>query len=321
MEFGTLVPQGWRLDLTGIAGDRAKWDACRRVIQGLDAAGWSSLWVWDHFHTFPEKRVEATFESWMMMSAMTELTTRARIGQIVTCNEYRNPSYLAKISACVDVASGGRLNLGIGAGWFQEEFQAFGYDYRTIGARLARLGESLEILKRMWTEETTTFEGRHYRLVDAVCEPKPVQKPRPPIWIGGRGEKVLLKLVARHADVWNYNGSQKDFAHFRDVLKGHCRTVGRDFDEIKITAMSGGIAFENDAELDRFLTRIAAQNPNREFLLHMVDCHGSRARCAEFIDGWRRLGVHGLVFYFHDIATFGDGESQAEIFRRDILPR
>ena len=100
------------------------------------------------------------------------LTTRARIGQIVTCNEYRSPSYLAKISACVDVASKGRLNLGIGAGWFQEEFQAFGYDYRTIGARLARLGESLEILKRLWTEETATFEGRHYRLVDAVCEPK-----------------------------------------------------------------------------------------------------------------------------------------------------
>ena len=153
MEFGTLVPQGWRLDLAGIEGAAAKWETCRRVIQGLDRDRWESLWVWDHFHTFPFKKVEATFECWTEMAAMAVLTSHARIGQIVTCNEYRHPSYLAKIAASVDVMSGGRVNLGIGAGWFQEEFDAYGYHYRTIGQRLARLGESCQVLKALWTQE------------------------------------------------------------------------------------------------------------------------------------------------------------------------
>lgn len=321
MEFGTLVPQGWRMDLAGIEGDAAKWETCRRVIQALDRDGWDSLWVWDHFHTFPFKKAEATFECWSEMAAMAVLTSRARIGQIVTCNEYRNPAYLAKVAASVDVMSGGRVNLGIGAGWFQEEFNAFGYEFRPIGQRLARLGESLAMLKELWSKESASFEGKHYRLVEAICEPKPLQKPHPPIWIGGRGEKVLLRLVARYADVWNYNGSQDEFERYRSVLQQHCREVGRDFDEIRITAMSGGIAYNSPEELDAFMQRIAPQGIDRDFLLHLVACHGSHAKCAEFISKWKKLGVEGLVFYFNDIASYGDGQSQAEIFRRDVFPQ
>ncbi len=319
MEFGSLVPQGWRLDLVSVEDDRAKWETCRRVIKGLDQAGWESLWVWDHFHTFPIKKVEATFEAWTMMAAMAELTENARIGQIVTCNEYRHPSYLAKISASIDVMSGGRLNVGLGAGWFQEEFAAFGYDFRSIGARLKRLEESLQILKMMWGRESSTFQGRHYCLEEAVCQPKPLQNPHPPIWIGGRGEKVLLRLVARYADVWNYNGAQKEFEHYRDVLAAHCRDVGRDFDEIKITAMSGGIAYDNDEELSEFSAIVDGQGLSSRAVLDFVDCKGTREQCCEFIAEWQRLGADGLVFYFNDIAHFGSGHSQAEVFKQDIL--
>jgi len=320
MEFGVLVPQGWRLDLQNIQGAAAKWDAVRRVSVGLDEAGWESLWVYDHFHTFPRKEVEATFEAWTMMATLAAITRRARIGQFVTCVQYREPAYLAKTAACVDVISGGRLNVGLGAGWYEEEFRAFGYDFRAVGQRLQRLGEACEIVRRMWTEEKASFEGRHYRIQEAVCEPKPLQRPGPPIWIGGRGRKVLLRLVAKYADVWNFNGDIADFDETVEVLKGHCRDVGRDFDEIRLTAMGNGICFENDAELAEFKRRIAGQNVPVERLLQITGCKGTREQCIEFLHRWKKKGCDALVFFFQDTATFGDGRSQAEIFKRDILP-
>lgn len=321
MEFGVLVPQGWRLDLMGVEGDAAKWETVKRVSMGLDEAGWDSLWVYDHFHTVPRKEIEATFEAWTLMSHLAAITSRASIGQLVTCNEYRHPAYLAKIAACVDVMSGGRLQLGIGSGWLQEEFNAYGYDFRTTGDRLRRLGESLQIIRGMWSAaDTFSFEGKHFQVKDAVCRPRPLQSPRPPIVIGGRGEKVLLRLVARYADVWNYNGNQDDFPRYRDILKEHCLAVGRDFEEIKITAMSGGICFDNVVEEDRFFDRIAPQGLPKEALLGFVSCKGSRERCAEFLYAYKRMGVSGIVFYFNDIASFGSGDSQAEIFHNDVLP-
>ncbi|RMF25422.1 MAG: TIGR03560 family F420-dependent LLM class oxidoreductase [Deltaproteobacteria bacterium] len=320
MEFGTLVPQGWRLDLAAVADPREKWETVRRVSKGLDEAGWDSLWVYDHFHTFPQKRVEATFEAWMMMSALAEITERARIGQFVTCVQYREPSYLAKIAACVDVASGGRLNVGVGSGWYAEEFEAYGYDFRTVGTRLARLREALDVMRAMWSEPMASYEGKHYRIVEAVCEPKPLQKPRPPIWIGGRGRKVLLRLVAEYADVWNYNGPIEEFDETVEVLKGHCRDVGRDFDEIRLTAMSGGICYRNDDELDEYFERIAGQDVPRDLVFEHTRCKGTPEQCIEYLNEWKKKGCDGIVFFFQDIATFGDGRSQPEIFKREVLP-
>lgn len=321
MEFGTLVPQGWRYDLMGIEGAAGKWATFKRVSCALDEAGWDSLWVWDHFHTFPSKRVEATFEAWTQMATLAEITNRARIGQIVTCIQYRHPSYLAKISACVDVASGGRLNVGLGSGWFEEEFAAYGYDFPSVGTRLRRLEEAIQVINLMWSEEKASFAGKHYSLNEVICEPKPLQKPRPPIWIGGRGKKVLLRMVAQYADVWNYNGPIEEFEETTEILKQHCRDVGRDFDEIRVTAMATGVCWDSDDELDAFFERIAPQRVRREALLEFVRCKGSRERCAEYIRAWKDKGCDGLVFFFSDIASVGDGNSQAEVFLRDILPQ
>ncbi|TFH21640.1 MAG: LLM class F420-dependent oxidoreductase [Myxococcales bacterium] len=320
MEFGVFVPQGWRLDLMSVAGDRAKWETFTRVGSALDRAGWDSLWVYDHFHTFPRKEIEATFEAWTMMATLAQITERARIGQLVTCVQYREPSYLAKIAACVDVASNGRLNVGLGSGWYEAEFGAFGYDFRTTSKRLARLEETCEILTRMWRDELTTFEGKHYQVHDAVCEPKPLQRPRPPICIGGSGRKVLLRIVARHADVWNYLGSIEDFPETLEVLKGHCRDVGRDFDEIKVTVALGAICHETSDDLETFFGRIAAQGHDRDRVLKITRCKGSADRCAEILREWKTAGADGFVFYFHDIASVGKGDSQAEIFQRSVLP-
>ncbi|MFP6626231.1 MAG: TIGR03560 family F420-dependent LLM class oxidoreductase [Deltaproteobacteria bacterium] len=320
MEFGVMVPQGWRLDLMGVEGYLNKWETFKRISRQLDCDGWESLWVYDHFHTFPRKKVEATFEAWTMMATLAEITESARIGQLVTCVQYRTPAYLAKVAACVDVASGGRLNLGLGSGWFEEEFGAYGYDFMTKGKRLQRLAETLEVVKLLFTESEVDYEGRHYQLREAVCEPKPLQQPHPPIWIGGRGPKVLLRLVAQHADVWNFNGPLEEFADTVEILKSHCLDVGRDFDEIRCTAMSGGIAYDSDEELERFFERIEAQNIRRENLLTAVHCKGSREQCAEHLHAWRRAGCDGMIFFFQDIGSAGDGGSQAEVFKRDILP-
>jgi len=321
MEFGVLVPQGWRLELMGVDGAARKWETITRVSRELDEAGWESLWVYDHFHTFPRKQVEATFEAWMMMASLAQITSRARLGQFVTCAQYRQPSYLAKIAACVDVASGGRLNVGVGAGWYEEEFAAYGYDYLTMGKRLKRLEETLDVLRAMWTEEQASYDGKHFTLVDAVCEPKPVQRPHPPIWIGGRGPKVLLRLVAKYADVWNYNGPLAELDDTIEILKRHCGDVGRDFDEIKVTAMSGGLCYESADELDAFMHTIAAQQRSRESVLELINCKGTREQCAEYLHAWKRKGCDGVVFFFNDIASHGSGHSQAEIFHRDILPQ
>ncbi len=307
------------MDLVGVEGAEAKWKTFADVSVCLERDGWESLWVYDHFHTFPRKRVEATFEAWTMMSTLAAITSKPRLGQLVTCVQYREPSYLAKISSCVDVASGGRLNVGVGSGWFEEEFGAYGYDFRTVRQRLERLEETLQILRLLWSEEVASFEGKHYKLEEVICEPKPLQSPRPQVWIGGRGPKVLLRLVAEYADVWNFNGSLADFPESLEILKGHCRDVGRDFDEITVTAMSGGIAYDNDDELDSFFERIQAQQLNRDNLMDFVSCKGSREQCAEYLREWEKAGCDGMVFFFQDIASVGSGVSQAEVFKRDVL--
>ena len=134
INFGVFVPQGWKMELEGIPDPVDKWSKAVEIAQYAEAAGLDSLWVYDHFHTFPRKEIEATFEAWTMMAILAEITSTARLGQFVTCAQYRTPAYLAKIAACVDVASGGRLNLGLGSGWYEEEFNAYGYDYRTTGS-------------------------------------------------------------------------------------------------------------------------------------------------------------------------------------------
>ena len=186
--------------------------------------------------------------------------------------------------------------------------------------RLYRLEESLEVLRRMWRDERANFDGDHYKLVDAICEPKPLQSPNPPIWIGGRGKKVLLRLVAKYADVWNYNGSIDEFDETVEILKSHCRDVGRDFDEIRCTAMANAICWDNEDELDGFFRSIERQGMNRDALLGFVGCKGSRQECADFIGRWKAKGCDGLVFYFCDIASTGSGTSMAEVFNRDVFP-
>jgi F420-dependent oxidoreductase-like protein len=201
-----------------------------RVWQEADSLpSITGAWLFDHFMPLGNDQTGPIFEGWTLLSAYLAQTRRLRGGLMVTGNTYRHPAVLANMGATVDVISGGRLDFGIGAGWFEYEHEAFGIPLYTPGERLRRLGEACEVIRRMWTETAPDFDGRYYHLQHAYCEPKPVQKPYPPFVIGGAGEQLTLRIVARYADIWNMAGSDLDaFRHKNEVLDGHCAAIGRD---------------------------------------------------------------------------------------------
>ena len=174
-----------------------------RFAQEAERLGYDSVWVYDHFHTVPTQELETNFECWISTAALARDTKTIRIGQMVTCNNYRNPALLAKMASTVDVMSHGRLDFGIGAGWYEEEYKAYGYDFPDGPERLRMLREAMQIIHAMWKDDYATFEGKYYSINGAINEPKGVQKPHIPLWIGGSGEKVTLKLVAKYGDACN----------------------------------------------------------------------------------------------------------------------
>jgi F420-dependent oxidoreductase-like protein len=249
MTFGTFVPQGWKMELVGIADPAAKWAATVEVAKAADDAGYDSIWVYDHFHNVPVPAHETMFECWTTLAALSQITTKVRLGQMVGCAAYRSPGLLAKITSNIDVISGGRLDWGIGAGWYEHEYKGYGFEFPVAGQRLAMMRECVQIVKSMWTEPDTTFDGKHYQLHGAQCDPKPLQSPHPPIWIGGGGEKVTLRTVARYADCSNFGGKPEEWARKRGLLKEHCAAVGRDESTIRKTWTAEVFLRETEAEV------------------------------------------------------------------------
>src|SRR5438270_3051147 len=235
MDFGVIVPQGWLMDLVGISDPAEAYETMTRVAQEADTLGYHSIWLYDHFHTAPIPTQEVTFECWTSTAALARDTKRVRIGQMVTCNNYRNPALLAKMASTVDTLAHGRLDFGIGAGWHEEEYVAYGYQFPETRERLERLREAVQIILAMWTQEEANFEGTYYSVRGAINQPKGVQKPHIPLLIGGGGEKVTLRLVAQYADACNIGGDIPTIQHKFAILKQHCETVGRDYESIHRT--------------------------------------------------------------------------------------
>ncbi|GIE78298.1 LLM class F420-dependent oxidoreductase [Actinoplanes philippinensis] len=232
--FGVFVPQGWRMDLVEIADPVEQYEAMTAVAKVADAGPWDSIWVYDHFHTVPEPTINTTFEAWTVSSTLARDTSRVNIGQMVGCNGYRHPALYAKIASTVDVASHGRLYAGLGAGWYEHEWKAYGYEWAEVPERMAAFREAVEIVHRMWTEERPVFTGKHYRIDQPINEPKGVRKPHPSFWLGGGGEKVTLKLVAKYADGANFgNGDPEIVKQKTAVLREHCDRLERDYDRIR----------------------------------------------------------------------------------------
>ena len=246
MQYGLLVPQGWRMDLVGLPPVEA-YETMTRVAQEAEMLGYDSIWLFDHFHTVPTPTQEVTFECWTSTAALARDTKRVRIGQMVTCNGYRNPALLAKMASTVDTLSHGRLNLGIGAGWYEHEFLAYGYDFPDGPTRLRQLREAVQVILAMWTQDEAVFEGKYYQVRGAINRPKGVQKPHIPLLIGGGGEKVTLKIVAEYGDACNIGHLDNEgLEHKFTVLKKHCDEVGRDYNTLKRTVLFNCAIAETD---------------------------------------------------------------------------
>lgn len=231
------------------------WETTKDGILTAEELGFDAVWAPDHLLL---GRNHAEYECWTLLSAIAGLTDDVNLGSLVLCNDYRNPALVAKMAATLDVISGGRLELGLGAGWHEPEYDAYGWEYRDGFERLLRLDESIRLLKRLWADDGSgvSFDGDHYTVEDAYCTPGPVQDPHPPILVGGQGEEVTLKLVAKHADVWNtdvFNGDSETLQHKIGVIENHCETVGRDPDDITYSWDGHVICTRNEEKLDRLL--------------------------------------------------------------------
>lgn len=321
MRFGAFVPQGWRLDLMGIEQEQ-HWPTMTRIAQQIESLGFESGWVFDHFHTVPVPTQEPTYEAWTLMAGLAGVTSTLRLGQMCSCNGYRLPTYLAKVASSIDVMSGGRVEMGIGAGWYDHEFEAYGYGFPRAGIRLGQLKESVEIMKAMWRDDEVWYEGEHYQVKGAINQPKSAQDGGIPMWIAGGGEKKTLRIAAEHADYTNFGGSPEQFAHKREVLHAHCVDVGRDPSEITLSNLSHVLVAETDAgvqkKVDWVLEKYAAHSPNdTEEVLRKRMMVGTPDQVVEQIKALEAEGMGYLITYFGDAAY---DPSSMDLFAAEVMP-
>jgi F420-dependent oxidoreductase-like protein len=301
MRFGLFIPQGWRLDLVGIE-PADQWSAMRDLATYVDDGDtWDSLWVYDHFHTVPMPTTEATHEAWALMSAYAATTTRIKLGQMCTAMSYRNPVYLAKVAATADIISGGRIQMGIGGGWYEHEWRAYGYGFPSAGVRLARLDEGVQIMRDAWRDGVVSFAGKHYQVDGAIVAPKPLQDGGIPLWIAGGGEKVTLRIAAQYAQYTNFTADPSGFAHKSQVLAEHCREVGTDYGAIVRSANIVPVLGSSEADVADRLARIRAR---------ISGITGALQRL-------RDLGCEYVICYFPDAAYDRSG---IELFAREVIP-
>ena len=276
--------------------------------------GYHSVWVADHVIGMYEKPGDPRYECWTTSAALLANTSRVMLGQLVLCNPFRHPPLLAKMAATLDSISGGRLILGLGTGWHEGEFKAYGYPFEGNAARVRRLDEAAEIIKRMWSEDAPSFEGKYYRIEKAWNAPKPAQI-HPPLMIAGGGEQLTLRTVARHADISNFaawTGTPEDFKAKNDALDTHCEKVGRNPKEIRRSwaayCLIGKNTAEAEASLKKYMAKTQAKHP---------PLSGTPEQVAEQIGRYVSAGVDLFIIRF-----MGDDiKKEAELFADEVVPQ
>ena len=326
MRFGLFIPQGWRLDLVDIPA-AGQWGVMRDLAQYADDGPWDSLWVYDHFHTVPVPTAEATHEAWSLMSAYAATTSRIKLGQMCTAMSYRNPVYLAKVAATADIISGGRVQMGIGGGWYEHEWRAYGYGFPSAGERLARLDEGVRIMRDAWRDGKVSLEGKHYQVDGAIVEPKPLQENGIPLWIAGGGEKVTLKIAAKYAHYTNFTAEPEGFANKSRILEAHCLDVGTDYGAIVRSANFNAVVGSSESEVKDRVERIRARQIAKadpaavEAMLSNVvspdSASGTPEQIIERLIRMRDLGCEYAILYFPEAAYDRSG---IELFAREVIP-
>jgi F420-dependent oxidoreductase-like protein len=325
MQFGTFIPQGWRVDLAGIA-PADQWPTMKRVAWQAEQLGFDSIWVYDHFHTVPVPTQEPTYEAWTLMASLAAVTERVRLGQMCTCNGYRSPSYLAKVAASIDVISNGRVEMGIGGGWYEHEYNAYGYPFPKPSVRLGELDEAVQIMRLMWREDEASFSGKHYTIDGAICQPKPAQGTIP-MWIAGGGEQLTLRTAAKYADYTNFGQSIEVFRQKSEVLERHCEAVGRDFTEITRSTNFNVIIAQDEARLEakkasireRFdsVPPIDGERTLSSWYGGPEAAVGTPEMVVEILGRFAEQGMDYAIVYLPDAAY--DPES-LELFASEVMP-
>jgi F420-dependent oxidoreductase-like protein len=325
MRFGIFVPQGWRLDLAGIpVADQ--WAVMRDLARAADTGPFESIWVYDHFHTVPVPTDEATHEAWSLMAAFAAVTSRVRLGQMCTCMGYRNPAYLAKVAATIDVVSGGRVEMGIGGGWYEHEWRAYGYGFPTAGDRLGMLDEGVRIMHQMWTTGTATLAGKHYQVDGAIGQPLPLQEGGIPMWIAGGGEKKTLRIAAKYARYTNFDGTPDIFRHKSEVLARHCAEVGTDFGAIVRSTNYNVVIGDTEQDVSDKLAWLRAHyapllcEDRLESTMHGIASGplvGTPERIAERLIEARDMGMTYAITYFADAAY---DRGSIDLFATKVIP-
>jgi len=298
IEFGLFLP------LAGLP-----WKSVAERAARLEELGYHSMWLTDHFFNrgVPEADV---LECTSTLSALSVATSKLRIGPLVLCNSFRNPGLTAKVLATIDNLSNGRLEIGLGAGWMEEEYRAYGYEFPSAGARLRQLEEGIQIMKLLMTEPRGSFDGRYYKLSQAYNNPKPIQKPHPPITIGGSGEKLMLRIVARHANRWNCPAGYRNFEHKLEVLKEHCLAAGRDINQINISEQLLVCIGANDAEVEQ-KWKIAQRLP-----FWRTGIKGTPAQIVQHLRERVRRGISFFTIIFGDM----NSKESIDLFAREVMP-
>ncbi|HEU4541562.1 MAG TPA: LLM class F420-dependent oxidoreductase [Jiangellaceae bacterium] len=325
MRFGMFIPQGWRLDLVDI--DPADhWETMLGVARHAENGPWESIWVYDHFHTTPTPTDEATHEAWTLMAALAASTERIRLGQMCTCVGYRNPAYVAKIAATTDIVSGGRVEMGIGAGWYEHEWRAYGYGFPRAGERLAMLDEGVQVMRQLWSTGRASLDGEHYEVDGAICRPLPLQDGGIPLWIAGGGEQKTLRIAAKYAQYTNFAGILEHFRHKSEVLARHCKDVGTDFDLITRSANYNVLIGETEADVQDQLAWVADRY--RRFLpegkvqanlkpYRDSPAMGTPEQIAEAFTELRDAGMTYAICYFPQAAY---DRSSIKLFEGQVIP-
>jgi len=276
-------------------------DVVRSLAEHVEHSGWDGVWLADHFMPNAEDTSQPWPEAWTTMGALAATVPRIRLGTLVTGNTYRHPAVLAKMAATVDHISGGRLVLGIGSGWQENEHEKYGIPFHTVAGRLRRLDEACEVIRRLFTEDSVTFDGKYYRLTDAPLVPKPMQDPLP-ILIGGGGEKMTLKIAAKHANEWNVWGTVDILKHKMSILDRHCDSLGRDPREIQRSAVA--LLFLSDDE--EFIRKMTGRGGQPVIA-------GNVNQVQDIVAAYKEAGVDELIV---PDFTLGVGDTTQ---KRDVL--
>jgi F420-dependent oxidoreductase-like protein len=282
----------------------SNYDSIKKIAQDCERLGYDSLWAMDHL-MWGMNNEGSVFEAWTLLSALAEVTHSIKLGPLVACNSFRNPTLTAKIASTFDVISKGRLIFGYGAGWKEEEYEAYGFPFRDPVTRVNQMKEGITLIKKLWTEEKTSFRGDFYEAKETICKPKPLQKPHPPIMIGGGGEKYTLKVAAEIGNIWNmWGGSIEDYRRKVKILEENCDSLERKISDIELSWSGNFLIGKNEKRLNKKISTYGVEN--------MIVC--TYKNCIEILQDYIDAGCKHFIFSLY---TFND---EKETFMEEIAP-